>query len=87
MLNLFKNEEKEEIALFSIEHYPLSNKYYPKYKKGYINRNYSTGILGIKDSFEWASVLYFSDEESARKIIEEFKEQEFKETVKTIKVE
>lgn len=69
---------------FTIEHYPETGRYYPKYKKNYLRKEYSTGIVDIRDNMNFAN--YGSSEEQALHLIELFKEQKLKKNVTTIKV-
>jgi hypothetical protein len=69
---------------FTIEHYPESKKYYPKYKKNYLKKSYSTGIVSKEDRMSWGDSR--ETEEGALAMIELFKEQSLKKNVTTIKV-
>ena len=69
---------------FTIEHYPETGRYYPKYKKNYLRKEYTTGIVDIRDNMNYAN--HGSSEEHALKLIELFKEQKLKKNVTTIKV-
>lgn len=69
---------------FTIEHYPESKKYYPKYKKDYLKKDYHTGIVLKEDTMRWGDSR--TTEEGALDMIELFKEQSLKKNVTTIKV-
>lgn len=78
--------ERIAISDFSIEYYPITDRYYPKYKSFYLKTGYNTGIVEVKEPYLFAYAEYGSDEIEAMKIIERFKEQRLKENVKTIPV-
>ena len=69
---------------FSIEYYPLTNRYYPKYDNYYLKTNWQTGIVETKEDYLFVYAGYGNTEEEAKKLIELFKEQQLKENVKTI---
>lgn len=71
-------------SCFSVEFYPLTKRYYPKYKNYYMMRNWQTGIIEPRESFLFVYADYSSTEEGAEKLIAEFKEQQLKENVRTI---
>jgi hypothetical protein len=70
---------------FSIEYYPLTDRYYPKYKNYYMGTEWTTGIIVLKESYRLAFADWGKTEEEADKIIERFKEHQWKENVVTIK--
>lgn len=71
-------------SYFSVEYYPLTKRYYPKYKDYYMIENYQTGIVEPKADYLFVYANYSDTEEGAEKIIEKFKEQQLKENVRTI---
>ncbi len=71
---------------FSIEYYPITDRYYPKYKSFYLKTNYSTGIIEKKVDYLFSYAEYGRNEQEAKSLIEKFKEQYLKENVKTIAV-
>ena len=74
------------IRLRPIEYYPITARYYPKYKSYYLRTRYSTGIVEELEDYLFAYADYGRNEYEAKKIIDEFKEQQLKENVKTIAV-
>lgn len=72
-----------ERTLFTIEYYPLSGKYFVKYKKYYLKTNFWTGIMQLEEDLMFAQQL--NSEESCELLIKKYKEQRFKENVKIIK--
>jgi len=71
-------------SYFSLEFYPLTNRYYPKYKNYYMRTRWSTGIVELKEDYLFSFAEYGNTEAEADKIIEKFKEQQLKENVRTI---
>ena len=71
-------------SYFSVEFYPLTNRYYPKYKNYYLKKQWTTGIIEKLEAFLFTYADYGATEEEANKIIELFKEQQLKENVITI---
>lgn len=71
-------------GLFSIEYYPLTNRFYPKYGKNYLVFDDRTGIINQVDPFLWARANSFNTEQKADEFIKLFKEQQLKENVITI---
>lgn len=65
---------------FIIEYYPITERYYPKYKGEYMFQDSSTGIIKC-ESFGMDFALYRSTEEQADRLIAKFKEQQLKENV------
>ncbi len=63
---------------FSVEHYPLTGRYYAKRGKGYINKNATTGIYELYRPFLFGYCDSFKTEEEAVKCIELYKEQQLK---------
>lgn len=80
-----KQEDINEDKNFTIEHYPITNRYYPKYKNFYLQRDYKTGIVFKKEEYLFAFADNFKTEKDCYQIIELFKEQQLKENIKTIK--
>jgi len=77
-------KKKSENKHFSIEHYPLSNRYYPKYKDNYLQKKSSTGVIGVASFFEYSD--HFTNEQDARSYIEKAKEHMLKTNVVTIQM-
>jgi hypothetical protein len=71
---------------FSIEYYPITDRYYPKYKSYYLQTRHSTGIVEKIEDYLFSFAEYGKNEDEAKKLIERFKEQWLKENVKTIAV-
>ena len=82
--NFKATKEEGYYSDFTIEHYPESRKFYPRYKNFYLKKEYSTGIVKTVDEMRWGQASI--SEISALRIIELFKEQKFKKNVTTIKV-
>lgn len=80
-----KQEDINEDENFTIEYYPIINRYYPKYKNFYLERDYTTGIVFTKEGYLFAYADSFKTEKDCYQIIELFKEQQLKQNVKTIK--
>lgn len=80
-------ETKHEVKTshFSIEFYPLTKRYYPKYRGDYLKKRYITGIVETLEPYLFSYADYGDTEEQADRIITEFKEQCLKENVVTIK--
>lgn len=66
---------------FSVEFYPLTDRYYPKYKSFYLKTNYMTGIVEAMEPYLFMYAEYGKTEAEAEKIIERFKEHYLKENV------
>jgi hypothetical protein len=87
-----KTEEFKEIKavkkspIFTIEHYPLTERYYPKYKSYYMCKEGSTGIISHKGEHMFPFALYSPTQEGAISIIERFKEQQLKNNINIINV-
>ena len=71
---------------FSVEYYPLTGRYYPKYKGYYLRTNYDTGIIVKTKDYLFHLAEYGKTGQEAKEIIELFKEQSLKNNVKTIPV-
>jgi len=71
---------------FSIEYYPITDRYYPKYKNYYLKTFSCTGVVEKKEDFLFAYAEYFKSKDEAKKLIEKFKEQYLKKNVETITV-
>ncbi len=78
-----EEKPKKEIIDFTIEYYPLTKRYYPKYKNSYIYRNSSTGIMETSSFMAYSEYAY--SEKDVDEIIKLFKEQYLKENVIIIK--
>lgn len=76
--------KKEDKNIFSLEYYPITDRYYPKYKNYYLKTNYYTGIVETKEYYLFPYAEYSKTKHGAEEIIEKFKEQILKENVKTI---
>ena len=72
---------------YTIEHYPESEAYYPKYGDNYLKRDWQTGIVVEKEPLLFTWVDSYRKEDGAREIIKLHKEQFGKENIKTIKVD
>ena len=68
---------------FTIEHYPLTKRYYPKYRNMYIYKNPNSGIMEADYSMSYVEYSY--SEKGADTIITLFKEQQLKQNVIIIK--
>jgi hypothetical protein len=73
-----------DVAGFSIEHYPLTKRYYPKYKDKYLIKEYTTGIIKSQDDYLFKYSDHFDTEQKARNFIELAKEHIFKKNVHKI---
>ena len=83
MFNFFKKKKTTKKGSdFKIEYYPLSRNYFPKYRNYYLRRNLFTCEIVFTQQLIFGDS--FISEEDARNFIDEFKEQEFKETMKII---
>lgn len=76
--------EPKKKSHFTIEYYPATNAYYPKYKNWYLKKSIFTGIVELKEPFLFGYADSFSTEAQADRLIELFKEQQLKENVKVI---
>lgn len=83
-MNPALNKPVVKRSYFSVEYYPLTKRYYPKYKDYYMIENYQTGIVEPKGDHLFVYANYSDTEAGAEKIIEKFKEQQLKENVRTI---
>lgn len=82
-----KEVETEQIKQpeFTIEFYPLTNKYFPKYLDYFLYKDSTTGIV---DTTTLMVITYsFNSEDKAKELINLFKEQSLKENIKIINVE
>jgi GR25 family glycosyltransferase involved in LPS biosynthesis len=75
---------QSEYKGFAVEHYPLTNRYYPTYKGQYIKRHYSTGVYELKEPFLFTYADWACTEEGAWTIIDLFREQRFKTNVQVL---
>ena len=71
---------------FSIEYYPISKRYYPKYGGNYLAGNNHTGIIEEKEPCFFMYAKNFSSVEECLPFIDLFKEQQLKKNVRTIKL-
>lgn len=71
---------------FTIEHYPLTRKYFVKYGDKYLRVNSMTGIVETVSEYLFTHAITCHDIERAEYLISMFKEQKLKENVITIKV-
>ena len=70
---------------FSVEHYPLTDRWYPKYYNSYIIEDTQTGILKPNNHYyDLTNAIYAVTEKGAEQIIEKFKEQQLKPPVNII---
>ncbi len=83
---LFRLKTGKRVSKFSIEYYPLTSRYYPKYGKYYLQKDFRTGIVDLNEAFLFSYADYGRTEQEADEIIELFKEQQLKENVKTLPV-
>lgn len=74
-----KEPKKVKSSPFTIEYYPLTKRYYPKYKESYLYYDPLTGIFELDEFMTYAK--YSQTESGAEAVINEFKEQRFKENV------
>ena len=72
---------------FTIEYYPKTRRYYPKYGDNYLKTRYMTGITEKVEDYLFVFADYSTTEEGAKRKIELFKEQQLKENVRTILVD
>ena len=70
--------------VFTVEHYPITGRFYPTYKGRYLQRSHITGIFESLDPFLFIYADYGRTEVQAWKIIQEFTEQQLKENVRVI---
>lgn len=88
--NLFKKDKDIPSKIkndFSIEFYPLTNRYYPKYKEYYyLKKDYNTGIMEKREPYLFTYADYGKTQQEAEELITLFKEQQLKENVKTIQL-
>lgn len=85
ILERIKSKPGTEDSCFSIEFYPLTNRYYPKYKDYYLKKVGNTGIIEPIEEYLFTFAKWGRTEKEADKIIEMFKEQRLKKNVVTIK--
>ena len=79
----------EEIKVktdFSIEHYPVTGRYYPKFGDNYLKMNRATGIVTEVGEYRFMTATYGTTKQEALEYIALFKEQKFKDNVVTIPV-
>lgn len=78
-----KEPKIEDLDGFYIEHYPLSGRYYPKYKRHYLTKQYPSGVICIEDECEFGAS--FNNQKAAEAFIDKAKEHLFKKGIQTIK--
>lgn len=81
--------EKVKTAIqpkFTVEHYPLTKRYYPKYGDHFLQKDKQRGTIEKIEPFLFAFADYGLTEEEAIKLIDLFKEQRLKENVKVIEI-
>lgn len=71
---------------FTVEHYPLTKRYYPKYGDHFLQEDRQRGTIKKIEPFLFAFADYGWTEEDAIKLIDLYKEQCLKENVRTIEV-
>lgn len=77
-------KEEKNTSDFTIEHYPLTGSYFPKYKEDYLTQDYSTGIVKIQPKRFFSYANSFQTEKGALEFIDKFKEHQLKVNVKII---
>lgn len=82
---LDKRREKEN-SKCCVEFYPLSKRYYPVCSNKYLRKDYGTQLISPLGRHFFAYANYFSSEEEAKAMIEEYKEQLKNETMVEIEV-
>lgn len=82
---LDKKREKEN-SKCCVEFHVLPKRYYPVYKNKYMRRDYGTQLIHPLGRHFVAYASYFSSEEEAKAMIEEYKEQLKNETMVEIEV-
>lgn len=85
--NIIQSSETNRVKVdsdFSVEFYPITKRYYPKYKKYYLQKNINTGIMNKLEEFLFTYADYGTTEAEADKLIELFKEQRLKKNVTII---
>lgn len=80
MYSIYVNKTPE----YSVEYYPLTNRYYPKYRHYYLGTHWNTGIVELKEAYLFGYADYSETEKGAEEILEKFKEQQLKVNIKTI---
>ena len=84
----YKKPEKEVKinTSFTIQHYPLSGRFYPKVDGFYIQKRISTGNFEKRDEELFCLAEFGKSLDEALEIIKEYKELNLKENCKTINV-
>ena len=80
----FRKKKKEDTSPFTIEYYPLTKMYIPKYYHYYLDVFCKTGIVSTTTNLIIAES--FKTEEEAIELINKFKEQRFKKGVRIIQI-
>jgi hypothetical protein len=70
-------------ADYSVEHYPITGRFYPKRDGRYIKRNYQTGIYELLNACHFMYADHAQTEDDAWKIIDLVIEQHDKVNVQT----
>ncbi len=78
-----KEPKKEDLDGFYIEHYPLTSRFYPKYRRHYLRKPYPLGVICVEDELEFG--VSFNNQKHAEAFIERAKEHLFNKGVQTIK--
>lgn len=87
VVDLIKNLFKPKSPKFFIEYYPESKRYYPKHGKYYLRKYNSTGIIEQKQPYFFMFAGWSDTEEGAKKMLQLYKEQWYKENVITTSVD
>lgn len=69
---------------FTIEHYPMTNRYYPKYDDYFLYKDPDTGLYRMSGYMPYSE--YSETLEGAKKIIDEYKELQLKEGIKVYNI-
>lgn len=90
-MNIFKRffsnigKKKDGKSDFTIEFYPITGRFYPKFHNMYLILRNGTGIVETCPSYVFAYAVYGETEDDADKYIELYKEQQLKKNIITIK--
>ena len=69
---------------FSVEHYPLTGKFFPKCGRMYMKRGYHTGIYELQKPEYFMYADSARTEDDAWKIVDLYMEQQLKQNVKVL---
>lgn len=72
------NKEKTLNYNFSIEYYPITNIYFAKYGRMYLDTDSTKGIVKLIEPYLWFYADQFRKKEDAEALIEKYKEQQLK---------